>query len=126
MNLTEENNIALSAVNENGLNIQFIPSKRKTVKKITMVIEGDFTICNIEKVKRQQDHLLRNFDHIDVLLKNIQKLDLSAIQYLYTLRIEHAGDQKQVTLEAELGKELKELISSVGLLQLVTKTKLTA
>jgi hypothetical protein len=118
--------MGLSSVNENGLSIQFIPSKRKKTRKVTMVIEGDFTISNVDLVSKYNDYLLQNFDHLDVMVKNIEKMDLCAIQCLYKMRSIYLANNKVITLESELPTEIRDLVSSTGLLPLITKPSLTA
>ena len=112
-------------VEEQGVKIIFTPSKRKKTKKISVVIEGIFILNNAEFVKETIAPVFNDFDTIDIALKNIQQIDLAAVQALYNLKKTETTETKTVTLDAELSKEDRSILFNSGLIELLTKAKLT-
>lgn len=112
-------------IEEQGVKIAFIPSKRKKTKKINVIIEGVFTLSNAAFVMEKISPSFKDFDSIDIVLKNIQQIDLAAVQVLQHLKKAEAANNKSITLDAELSKEDRALLFNSGLMALLTKTKLT-
>ena len=113
------------SVEEQGVKILFAPSKRKKIKKINVVIEGTFTLNNAEFVRETIRPVFEGFDSIDIALKNIQQIDLAAVQLLYYLKKTETTEAKNITLDADLSKEDRSVLFNSGLMELLTKAKLT-
>ncbi|PBQ33766.1 hypothetical protein CNR22_18920 [Sphingobacteriaceae bacterium] len=114
-----------SIVEEQGVKLSFQPSKRKKTKKISILIEGMFTLQNAGFVKEKISLSLHAYDFIDITLKNIEQIDLAAIQVAHLLKTNAALSNKHISLDAELSKEDRSLLFNAGLMALLTKTKLT-
>jgi hemoglobin len=99
---------------DNNINMVFKPSLRKMTKRIVITIEGDLRIKSISMVKERLDIIFDKYDFVDVKLKNIIQFDLSFIQLFYVLKSYHQRNNKQLSLTAELSKEIKNLIISSG------------
>lgn len=106
--------------------LSFIPSKRKKTRKIVIQIEGDFSIQLIEEISKPVIVCSKEHEVIDILLKNISNIDLSALQFLFWLTETSKLNGITVSVDSELKKEDKELIKAAGLFDIITKQKLTA
>ncbi len=92
----------------------FIKTNEKVNKKPVYRIEGDYSINNIERIKEELKKILENDKKIHLDIKNIENIDLTAIQLLYSLKkylkedfsfgIELKEDQKQILLNSGFGK----------------------
>lgn len=108
-----------------GVNLIFTPSKRKKTKKINIVIEGVFSLSTTKYVRENILPVLHEFEIIDISLKNIQQIDLSALQLLYYMQQNSIENKKQISFDAELSNEDRSLLFNAGLKQLLTKATLT-
>ncbi len=108
-------------VTENNVTLNLFPSRRKKVKKVNMVIEGEFNISSVQFVKDNCQKLLLHFDMVNISLKNVIDIDLAAIQLLQVLKSSAAFMQKNITIESELSKDDKALLLSAGLMEIMSK-----
>jgi len=113
------------SIEGHGVKILLSPSRRKKTKKINILIEGTFALNNAAFVKENISTVFKGFDAIYITLKNIQQIDLAAIQLLYYLKKTEAANNKLITLDAELSTEDRSVLFNSGLMGLLTKTKLT-
>jgi ABC-type transporter Mla MlaB component len=126
--VTESNTVTetLNGVMEEfGVQLNFTPSKRKKTKKINICIEGSFNLTSSNFVKKKIGLVLTDYDIIDISLKNIKQIDLSAIQLLYYLQQAHEENQKTITVDAELSNEDRLLLFNAGLKKMLTRATLT-
>lgn len=107
-----------------NIKLSLVPSKRKKVKKINIIIEGNFNVTNVSNVKDQCQRLLQYFDVINISLKNIEDIDLASIQLLHLLSSKSELMQKTITIESDLSKDNRALLIGAGLLDVLIKTKL--
>lgn len=126
-----ENNPFISAndaltepLESNGLKMNFIPSRRKTTKRVTIIIEGEFNINTIQLAKNRLIATLKNFDYLDIVLKNIIKIDITAIQLLNFIKHTDLFGQKHFTFQDELDQNFKSLLSKCGFTGLLTNNSL--
>ncbi|WP_317898009.1 hypothetical protein [Aurantibacillus circumpalustris] len=125
---TEINTTSLSFVGtqeEQGVKLIFTPSKRKKTKKINIGIEGIFNLSSANYVRESILPAIYEFETIDISLKNIQQIDLSALQLLHYMQQLTIENQKQISFDAELSTEDRSLLFNAGLKQLITKATLT-
>lgn len=110
-------------IQENNIKISLVPSRRKKTKKVNVIIEGEFNISNAELVKDNCKKLLQHFDFVSITLKNIVDIDLAAVQLLHVLKSAPSFSQKTITIDSELSKEDKSLLSNSGLMDVMSKQK---
>ncbi|MES2760870.1 MAG: hypothetical protein V4677_01635 [Bacteroidota bacterium] len=110
-------------ITENNITLSIFPSKRKKVKKVNIVIEGQFNITNVRFVKDHCHNMLQYFDLVNITLKNVVDIDLAAIQLLHVLNSSTQLQHKTIIIESELSKDDKALIISAGMLELMSKRK---
>ncbi len=123
---SEPHNVFLeeSVVEDSNIKISLFPSKRKTIKKINVVIEGEFNIKSVQLVKDNCQKLLQYYDVVNITLKNVTDIDLAAIQLIHVLNSSSMFMQKTITIESELSKDDKALILGSGLMEVMAKRKL--
>lgn len=118
--------IEVNSFIENGISIQFTPSKRKKTRKINILIEGDFSITNVNKVYDVLNNTVSKYDVSDICIKNITQFDLAAIQCLYKLKTKHLNENRTILLESELSESMRSFFHNTGLLPIITKPILIA
>ncbi|MCE3226848.1 MAG: hypothetical protein K0S32_1399 [Bacteroidetes bacterium] len=121
-----EAQLKLMDVSRKGIQISFMPSKRKKTKKVTINLEGEFTLINASVVFENIMPVFNEFDVVIITLKNIFSIDLAAIQCLYKIKMLQEPNGKTVSVESELTQEYRELVRISGFLPLLTNPKLTA
>lgn len=96
---------------ETSLKFIVEPSRRKSVKKAKIFIEGELTIYNAKLLQTKILEALESFDLIDFKLRAIKDIDLSAIQVLfYTKELYKESDKTPTFQLEELPMELKSLL----------------
>lgn len=87
------------------------PSRRKSVKKAKVFIEGELSIYNTQELLSKIKEVLNQYDMVDFKIRNVKDIDLSAVQVLYYVKKHHEESDKQLTFQIEeLGMELKSLL----------------
>jgi hypothetical protein len=98
--------------------IKTLPSKNKKEKKAEIVLENELTIFTLEPLQHDLLKALDEYDEIKIKLKNIENIDLSFIQYLFSLQTFAAAKSKNLSFTAEFSDEIKSLLVNTGLLRL--------
>jgi hypothetical protein len=101
-------------IDEPTIKVLFTPSRRSTIRKISVTIQGDFTISMIAAVKDRLVQALENYDHVGILLKDISQLDLSAIQLLSVLKQVYTAKEKNITIDSDLTGDPRSLAFIAG------------
>ena len=102
-----------------GILVSLKPSRRKTIKKTKVLIEGNLTINTVKQFLEYVTAIFDDYDYVDFYMENIESLDLSFIQALYHLRELKAKSQKVVPIDAQLSDDLKKIITQSGFDKLV-------
>lgn len=113
----------LPVLDYRGLLVSLKPSRRKSIKKTKVLLEGSLTINNVKPFLEFIPDVFTNYDYVDFYLQNIDSLDLSFIQSLYHLKEVKAQSQKVVTIDAQLSDDLKKIITQSGFDKLIFKIK---
>ncbi len=118
-----EKNGDLPVLDYRGILVSLKPSRRKTIKKTKVLIEGNLTINTVKQLLEYTASVFDNYDYVDFFLQNVESLDLSFMQALYHLREHKAKSQKVVTIDAQLSDDLKKIITQSGFDKLIFKIK---
>ncbi|MEL7145906.1 MAG: hypothetical protein AAFO69_06030 [Bacteroidota bacterium] len=110
-------------IDEKGLVVWVKPSRRKTIRKTRIEVEGTLTINSANFFVQQIKPVFENYDYVDFYLNNIETVDLSFIQSLYHLKTFFAAKDKNVTIDAQLTDDMKKIITQSGFEKLILKTK---
>ena len=108
-------------IESKNIKLSLIPSKRKRVKKVNIIVEGGFNISTAGLVEENCNKLTQHFDHLSITLKNIEDIDLAALQLLRVLKTSPHFSQKTITIDSELSAENRSMISCAGLMELVSQ-----
>jgi anti-anti-sigma regulatory factor len=112
-------------IDEQNLKVFFTPSKRKKTRRISVLIQGEFTVNNVLLLKEQIFKVFINYDHADFVINSITQIDLSAIQLLFVIKSIFSESKKIVTLDFDLKKEDRLIMYHSGFSDLLIKPKLT-
>lgn len=104
--------------------ISLHPSKRKTIRKIKLILSGTLNITNVDQARSSLLPVFENFDYLDFQLKEVSSLDLSFIQLLYHFKYSFAQKGKNVTIDSELTGESRKIIVHAGFEELMFIPKL--
>jgi hypothetical protein len=121
--ISSDTEFAENTIEQNNIKISLVPSKRKKVKKVNVIVEGEFNINTAGIVKENCSKLLKHFEFVRITLKNIVDIDLAAIQLLHLLSTSSDFPQRTITIDSELSKEDRSLVSSSGLTDVLSKQK---
>lgn len=101
-------------IETDNLKMEFVPSKRKKVKKIIINIEGNIGVSNIELIFEKLNQLKDEFTNVDIHLKRITQIDISGIQLLYFFIKQFEIENKSIFLNIDFTKEQKLFIGRLG------------
>lgn len=110
-----------NAVKMENIKITMQPSKRTKIKKTKILLEGELNINHVNILREELIVAINTYDYVDVCLKNVTQLDLSCIQLLYIFRNTFSGNNKEITINADLPKEIKDVASNAGFAGLLFK-----
>ncbi len=100
---------------EDGIKFIVEPSRRKSVSKVKVFIEGKLGVYNAEYLTNKIKEVIVSYNVIDIKLRNIEDLDLSSIQIFHYFT-NHYNDGKKIVLF-----HIEDL--SINLKTLLVKTK---
>jgi hypothetical protein len=100
---------------EEGIKFIIEPSRRKSVSKVKVFIEGKLGVYNAEYLTNKIKEVIVSYNVIDIKLRNIEDLDLSSIQIFHYFT-NHYNDGKKIVLF-----HIEDL--SINLKTLLVKTK---
>jgi len=96
-------------------NIHLEPSKKKNDKKIKIVFRNELTIFSIEGMKDEVNKALKNYEEINIEVKEVVNLDLSFVQLLHSLKLTAAESKKKLSLKVNISDDLKTLLDNSDL-----------
>ena len=91
-----------------------------SVVSIRLLMEGQLTMKNAALVKKELTAALYGSENIELVVKNILKIDLTILQLLIGLQKSAARLGKNLTLDMELTDSIQAVIRSSGLEKLLT------
>ncbi len=100
-------------------NMQIIASKKKGSKSVTIHLENELTIFSIEGMKDQIIDTVNKFEDIKIELKNVNNMDLTFVQLLYSIKITAEEQDKKVTFNADISEDIKTLFENSDLSKII-------
>jgi len=97
---------------DSSISIKLIPSRRKTVRKTKLIIEGSLSLLEAEILRDCLQTTFKEYDIIDIQLINITHLDIIPIQ-LFKMFINFYTDKK-VKIDSEVPFDMKIIIERAG------------
>jgi len=95
--------------------IQIKPSKKKGENMASIILENELTIFSIESMKDKIIEAVMKYDHVEFALKNINNVDLTFIQLLYSVKKTAEALNKKVSFDVELPDDIKSLLNNSDL-----------
>jgi ABC-type transporter Mla MlaB component len=81
---------------------------------IDLVFSGQLTINNIEKITTEIKTILEKPTAINIQVKEVENLDLTFVQLIYSIKNSGKKNNFKVTLSVSLSEELKSLVANAG------------
>jgi ABC-type transporter Mla MlaB component len=101
-----------------SIQITVTPRSKGKAKNASITLEGELILKNLHCVADELKETISQFDNIHIELTNIQNIDLACIQLLLAAKQTAASAKKQFSCQAELPKELKNIMQHAGLADL--------
>lgn len=115
----------LHEIISSGFTARFTPSRRKTTRRVGVLIEGELTIQSALVLKDRMNHVFENYDFVDFTIRNVQQVDLAGIQFFYFLKKLFVPQGKTISVDAEFSKEDRQLIDTCGFQEIFLKSNLS-
>lgn len=96
-------------------NIQVKPSKKKGESMANIVLENELTIFSIESMKDKIIETVMKYDHVEFALKNVNNVDMTFIQLLYSVKKTAESLNKKVSFNVDLSDDIKSLLNNSDL-----------
>ena len=96
--LASDNN-GTQVIEDNGYRLSVTASRRKTVNRVNLIIEGEACLRNVTSLGNQLRALLLKYEYLNIQLKNISDLDLSTLQLFWHLKKYANAQGKTVAIE---------------------------
>ena len=100
------------------IKIMFIPSRRKTQKRILINIEGALNINNVDLLYSKVNVVFENYDFVEVTMTNITEIDLTVIQLFHAIRVAYLPQKKFITINSEFSRDDRKLLNICGFVEL--------
>lgn len=98
---------------------KLIPSRRKTVRKTKLILEGSLSLMEADEIKKCLISTFTDYDIIDIQLQNITHLDIIPVQ-LISLFIKFYKNKK-VKVDSDLPFDMKIVVERAGFGSLMFK-----
>jgi hypothetical protein len=95
--------------------------KDKSTGNLSIVIEGDAGINQIEQLRNKIDSLKAGFKEVNVELRNLNSFDLSTFQMLYAFRSSLNSQNIPVKIQTDLKGELRNIAINTGMADVINK-----
>ena len=116
----------LDPIDTGDMKVEFVPSKRKTQKKIFVHLSGALTIQNVGAMSNRIPVLFDEFDHVELVLKDVTGIDITAIQLFNLMRVNYHSFGKYTYINAELTTDQKKMLTTCGFSEFNTQIAATA
>jgi ABC-type transporter Mla MlaB component len=91
-----------------------------SVTNIRLLLEGQLIIKNAEYIKMELTAALHHSQNIELVFKNVLRIDVAILQLIIALQKTAAKLKKNVTLDIEVTESIQAAIRNAGLEKLLT------
>ena len=116
--IKSEPTIQYEDIENETIKIIFIPSRRKTQKRILINIEGALNINNVDLLYSKVNVVFENYDFVEVTMTNVTEIDLTVIQLFHAIRVAYLPQQKYITINSEFSRDDRKLLNLCGFVEL--------
>ena len=106
-------------MNKNTFDIK--SRKEKGSKTQTLVFEGDLSFKNAVLIKKRMDALKITGDTIRFQLLNVDNLDITFIQMIYSLVSPLKNKGKEIEIISEIPEDMKKVLINAGFKEMTNK-----
>ena len=104
--------VLLGGKEDSPTTIKLIPSRRKSVRKTKVVLEGSLSLLEAEAIKECMLSTFKDYDLIDIQLVNVTHLDLLPMQIIKTFIIYYPN--KKIKVNSDLPFDIKIIVERAG------------
>ncbi|MCK5823175.1 MAG: STAS domain-containing protein [Bacteroidales bacterium] len=94
---------------------KLIQNSDKKNKISNIEIQGNLTIKNSDSLKKKLIESEEKYNELNITLKDIEKIDVSAIQLFYSLKKNCNEKNKKIIFNTHFSDEISELLKHSGL-----------
>lgn len=87
---------------------------QKTERSSRIELKGELSIQHIQNIKARLEEAFKDFDHIELLIKDVSIIDLTALQYLISLKKSEVAINKSFKIEFKMNEDLSNLLKHSG------------
>lgn len=109
-NLVEK--VLLGGKEDSPTSIKLIPSRRKSVRKTKLLLEGSLSLLEAKAIKECLLSTFKDYDLIDIQLVNVTHLDLIPIQLIKTFINYYPN--KKIKVDSDLPFDIKIIVERAG------------
>jgi hypothetical protein len=113
-----EPSVQYENIENETLKMTFVPSRRKTQKRILINIEGAMNINNVDLLYSKVNVVFENYDFVEVTMTNITDIDLTVIQLFHAIRVAYIPQNKYITINSEFSRDDRKLLNICGFVEL--------
>ena len=96
--------------------------KKKRSDNQTLSFGGDLSLRNAVSLKTKLDAVSFSCNTVGIHLKEVEILDITIIQILYSLIHELQSQGKEISLSIELSEDLQKVLSNAGFKTLINQS----
>ncbi|MCP4311681.1 MAG: hypothetical protein GY790_10495 [Bacteroidetes bacterium] len=85
----------------------------------TIVLGGDLSIRNAVAIQKKLNAVKYTGDVISIQLKNVENLDITIVQMVYSLTNTLAGQDKIFEINSELPEDLEKVLANAGFREMI-------
>lgn len=101
----------------------FINQIKKDDGSNVITLSGNLTISNSKKIQQSLIEAFKPLKNISIEINEVENIDLSFIQLIYTLSVESKNFGKNINITSKLNEDLRLLIENAGFSELINSKK---
>jgi ABC-type transporter Mla MlaB component len=113
-------NTGTQVYEEHGFRLSATMSRRKTVSRMNLVLEGEVSLKNVNFLAKHLQGMLHNYEYLNIQLKNISDFDLPSLQLMWHLKRNAQNQGKTVAVVSQLSPETMQLFKTAGLNKVIS------
>lgn len=96
------------------INFTLTPIKNDKKKIAKVLIQGNIVLKELEQLHNDLKNAAMNYDELEILMKNIEAIDLPAIQLLFSMKKTFQQDNKTLRVTLDFSEDIRELLKNTG------------
>ncbi len=100
--------------------MQIKSANKKGVKKVNILLDKELTIFSIEEIKEKIIKAFTEHQEIDFTIKNVINMDLSFVQFLFSLSKSAKKMKKKIAFTTDLNEDIHSLFNNSDINRIFT------